>query len=88
MYDKPVKSGIKLWVSADAVTAYCYNLEVYTNKHRGQIDKLMGLSARVVIGLTNLIHSFRHVIFTDNFYTSPVLAKYLPGKGTYLCGTV
>ena len=42
MKDKPVKSGIKLWVCADAVTAYCYNLEVYTGKHRGQINKLMG----------------------------------------------
>ena len=30
MKDKPLKSGIKLWVSADAVTAYCYNLAVYT----------------------------------------------------------
>ena len=33
MMDKPMKSGIKLWVLADAVTAYCYNLEVYTSKH-------------------------------------------------------
>ena len=33
MKDKPMKSGIKLWVLADAVTAYCYNLEVYTSKH-------------------------------------------------------
>ena len=73
---------------ADTVTAYCYNLEVYTGKHREQINRLMGLSARVVIGLTKLIHNFRHIVFTDNFYTSSVLAKYLAGKGTYLCGTV
>ena len=85
--DKPVKFGIKLWVCADAVTAYCYNLEVYTGKHGGQINKLMGLSARVVIGLTKPIHNFGHIVFTDNFYTSPVLAKYLAGKGTYLCRT-
>ena len=88
MKDKPVKFGIKLWVCADAVTAYCYNLEVYTGKHGGQINKLMGLSARVVIGLTKPIHNFGHIVFTDNFYTSPVLAKYLAGKDTYLCGTV
>ena len=87
MKDKPVKFGIKLWVCADAVTAYCYNLEVYTGKHGGQINKLMGLSARVLIGLTKPIHNFGHIVFTDNFYTSPVLAKYLAGKDTYLCRT-
>ena len=27
MKDKPVKYGIKLWLLADAVTAYCCNLE-------------------------------------------------------------
>ena len=45
MKDKPVKSGNNLWVLADAVTAYCYNLEVYTGKHGQQINRLMGLSA-------------------------------------------
>ena len=69
------------------VTAYCYNLEVYTRKHGEQINKLMGLSASVMIGLTKPIHSFSHIVFIDNFYTSPVLFKYLAGKGTYLCKT-
>ena len=88
MREKPVKFGIKLWVCADAVTAYCYNLEVYTGKHGPQVHRLMGLSARVVIGLTKPIHNFGHIIYTDNFYTSPVLAKYLAGQKTYLCGTM
>ena len=45
MKDKPVKFGIKLWVSADAVTANCYNLDVYMDKHGQQVNRLMGLSA-------------------------------------------
>ena len=48
----------------------------------------MGLSARVVIGLVRPVFGLGHVVFTDNFYTSPVLAKYLFKNGTYLCGTM
>ena len=29
-----------------------------------------------------------HVLFTDNFYTSPTLAKFLTDNDTHLCGTV
>ena len=29
-----------------------------------------------------------HVLFTDNYYTSPTLAKLFLENGTYLCGTV
>eukprot|EP00745_Piridium_sociabile_P024137 TRINITY_DN37977_c0_g1_i1.p1 TRINITY_DN37977_c0_g1~~TRINITY_DN37977_c0_g1_i1.p1 ORF type:complete len:114 (+),score=18.34 TRINITY_DN37977_c0_g1_i1:68-409(+) len=68
MKDKPVKFGIKLWVLADAKTAYCYNMEVYTGKHGQQVNKLLGLSARVVIGLTKPVHNCGHIVFTDNFY--------------------
>ena len=88
MKNKPVKSGIKLWVLADSVTAYCYNLEVYTGKHEQQINRLMGLSAWVVIGLTKPIHNFGHIIYTNNFYTLPILVKYLASRKTYLCGTM
>ena len=88
MKDKPMKSGIKLWVMADSGTAYCYNLEVYTGKHGQQINRLMGLSAQVITGLTKPIHNFGHIIYMDNFYTSPILVKYLASWKTYLCGTM
>ena len=48
----------------------------------------MGLSAWVVIGLTKPIYNFGHIIYMDNFYTSPILAKYLASRKTYLCGTM
>ena len=48
----------------------------------------MGLSARVVIGLIKPIHNFGHIIYTDNFYTSPILAKYLASRKTYVCGSM
>lgn len=49
----------------------------------------MGLSTQVVIWQTKPIHNFGQIVFTDKFYISPVLAKYLlEGKNTYLCRTV
>ena len=39
-------------------------------------------------GLTKPIHNFGQIIYTDNFYTSPILAEYLVSQKTYLCGTM
>jgi hypothetical protein len=48
MKDKPVKFGIKMWVAADAVSAYCVNFEVYVGKNDTAINRTFGLSSRVV----------------------------------------
>ena len=29
-----------------------------------------------------------HVLYTDNFYTSPLLAKHFSSKDTHLCGKI
>jgi len=29
-----------------------------------------------------------HILFTDNYYTSPLLAKQFLKNGTHLCGTI
>jgi len=91
MKDKPVKFGVKMWIAADAVTAYCLNFEVYVGKHATTfryLDRHFGLSGRVVIELTKHLHNRGHTVYTDNFFTSPALAHYLSSQGTYLCGTV
>lgn len=88
MKDKPIKFGIKLWVAADAVTAYCYNFEVYVGKNAEAVNKSLGLASKVVIVLTKPIEKKGHVIYTDNFYTSPTLADFLYSRDTYLCGTI
>jgi hypothetical protein len=88
MKDKPVKFGIKMWVAADAVSAYCVNFEVYVGKNDTAINRTFGLSSRVVIEITKFLELKGYVIFTDNFYASPQLADYLFSRDTYLCGTV
>ena len=76
MKDKPVKFGIKMWVAADAVSAYCFNFEVYIGKNNDIVNKNLGMAANVVIGLTKSLEKKGYVIYTDNFYTSPVLADF------------
>ncbi|XP_071100529.1 piggyBac transposable element-derived protein 4-like [Haliotis cracherodii] len=88
MRDRPVKFGVKVWVLADAVTGYCSNFEVYAGKYGTVVDRRLGLSGQVVVTLCKEILGKGHIIFTDNFYTSPTLADYLLLKETYLCGTV
>lgn len=88
MKDKPVKFGIKVWVAADAVTAYCYNFEVYIGKNNEILNRNLGLASKVVISLTKPLDNKGYVIYTDNFYTSPTLADYLYSRKTYLCGTI
>ncbi|KAK3103610.1 hypothetical protein FSP39_020511 [Pinctada imbricata] len=77
MKDKPVKFGIKMWVAADADTAYCHNFEIYVGKNTENINKNLGMVSQVVISLTKHLEMKGHVIYTDNFYTSPTLADFL-----------
>ena len=88
MKDKPVRFGIKVWVLADVVTAYCHNFDVYVGKNAEVVKKNLGLSSKVVIELTKPLEMKRYQVYTDNFYTRPQLANYLYGRNTYLCGTV
>lgn len=44
--------------------------------------------SKVVIGLIKHIEKKGHIVFTDNFYTSPTLADFLLSCDTYLFGTI
>lgn len=88
MKDKPVKFGIKMWVLADSVTAYCHNFDIYVGKYNTRSNNFFGLSGHVVIALTKHLQHEARTVYTDNFYTSPILVHYLESKGIYTCGTV
>lgn len=75
-------------MAADSVTAYCYNFEVYVGKHGDRVKMIFGLSSKVVLGLIRSLQETGREVYTDNFYTSPMLAKFLTSKGLYLRGTV
>lgn len=45
-------------------------------------------SERIPVSLIEPYLNRNHVLFTDNYYTSPNLAKFLLENGTYLVGTI
>ena len=48
----------------------------------------MSVTERIPVALMQPYLESGRVLFTDNFYTSPSLAKYLKDHNTFLCGTI
>ena len=63
---RPIKSGIKVWILADAHNGYLSNISVYCGKDSKYGEK--GLAANVVKQLTGHIKEKNHVVFFDNFF--------------------
>ncbi len=76
MKDKPTKWGIKVFVLADARNKYVTNLQVYTGKEVVSGANDVGLCTKVsrFAGKPGL------ELYTDNYYTSPILYKHLYEK--------
>lgn len=87
---KKHKFGVKLFVLADTETDYILNFIVYT----GSSTKLpvfydeLGVSGNCVVNLIERYLKKGHCLFTDNWYTSPRLARFLHENQTNCCGTV
>ena len=86
MPKKPTKFGIKVWVLAEAKTGYVLSLQVYTGAETG--SEKGGLGKRVVMDLMHPYQGKNHLLYIDNFYTSPGLLIDLLSKGIYCTGTV
>ena len=82
---KPSKYCIKFFAICDSVTGYCMRVEIYS----GGDEMLSCESAfNVVNELISPYTEYNHILYTDNFYTSVKLARYLRGFRTHLVGTV
>ncbi|GIY46632.1 piggyBac transposable element-derived protein 4 [Caerostris darwini] len=88
MPGKPVKRGYKIWARSDASNGYLYQFEVYTGKKNDSAIS-EGLGNRVIINLTNDLHSTSPLLVVfDNFFTSVPLMETLFSKNIYAIGTI
>ena len=86
---KPHPWGIKAYALAESASGYLYSLVIYYGKET-QLLPLPGLNhtTRVVLTLTQPLYNQGYDLYTDRFYTSPLLALELEKVGTTLTGTV
>jgi len=86
---KPVKWGVKVWVLCDSVNGYICTFDVYTGKDTsGSTVHAHGLAYSIVMKLVKSYLKKGHIVYTDNYYSSPQLFEDLWKEGTYASGTV
>ena len=74
---------------ADDPTVYVKRLQVYTGKGLDSCVSDVGLCTKVVLDLMEGFDNMGVQLFTDNFYTSPLLYYRLyKHQGINACGTV
>ena len=84
--------GIKVFVLCDCETGYTLNMIVYTGTDI-DIPKVprkdpFGMSGTIVKKMMLPYLGKGHILYTDNWYTSPVLCQFLHDNKTGSCGTV
>lgn len=81
--------GLKLFMLADCETGYILDTIIYSGMPE-DADKndVHGLAGNVVKKLVDRYYGRNHILYTDNFYTAPALAKFLLSQKTHMVGTV
>ncbi|KOB71806.1 PiggyBac transposable element-derived protein 4, partial [Operophtera brumata] len=101
---KAAKVGVKTYELCESSTGYLWNFYVYTGKDSQQpSSELQDMdtaenstkppaptcaTARIVLNLVNPLLNLGHTLVMDNFYNSPLLARYLKSQGTDCYGTL
>jgi len=86
---KPTKWGLKEFVLCEAGTGYHLKHLIYTGKSAFPTDKSLPFTTQIVTSLLEGYRNQGHVVFMDNYYTSPDLFETLERNfGIGSCGTV
>ena len=85
---KPTKFRVKVWERADPHNGYVHEFQIYMGKSDTTGAREEGLGTRVVKDLTRNISGKKHVVYMDNFFSSPKLYEDLEKDQIYCTGTV
>ncbi|CAM4659016.1 unnamed protein product [Leuciscus chuanchicus] len=81
--------GVKFFVLCDVLTGYVEDMIIYTGPTTDiQHYPGLGISGSVVMTLLAPYLRKCHVLYVDNWYSSPTLFQHLLSLGTGACGTV
>lgn len=78
--------GVKAFALCDAMTSYCIKYDIYTGGYY-HYNRELGQGCSVIQKLVRDMPKGT-ILYTDSFYTSPILATKLMQMGVGLCGTV
>lgn len=82
---KRASFGIKCFKLCESKTGYCSTFQIYTGNKPTPKDVLA--SAETALKLSKSFLDKDYIIFTDNWYSSPLFFKHM-SKNTYAVGTV
>ncbi|XP_028044838.1 piggyBac transposable element-derived protein 4-like [Monomorium pharaonis] len=80
--------GIKFFELVDCDTGFILGFIVYTGADTNYQKFGLGITGDIVAHFLQPYFYKGHVIYIDNWYTSPTLAEFLHDRDTGMCGTV
>lgn len=86
---KAAKFGIKTFELCESATGYLWSFLVYTGKHSSfDLGPEIAKSTPVVLKLIEPLLNKGYRLFMDNWFNSPILARFLKRNGTDCVGTL
>lgn len=81
--------GLKFFVLYDCEIGIVIDIILYSSSHKDiPAQDAHGFSGSVVKTLMEPLLNKGHILYTDNYYMSPFLSKFLLEHNTGVCGTV
>ena len=86
--NKPIRWGIKQYALCEARTGYALKLITYSGQNTVPLLGDGGVTSSVVQHLLKDYEDKGHIVYMDNYYSSPQLFNVLEEKSIGACGTV